>query len=177
MELKLEEAVAVLERTAPSLRSLLTGMPEPWIRGTEGGDSWSAYQIVGHLIHGEKTDWIPRAHMILEWAEERAFEPFDRFAMLNLPQDRPLEEMLAEFEQLRSHNLSILKNLAITPQQLQRIGRHPDLGPVSLSQLLATWVAHDLGHLSQLARVMAKQYTEAVGPWRAYLPVLDTRLK
>lgn len=177
MNVQLEEAVAILDRTPAALRSLLQDAPAAWLHGTEGAESWSAYQIVGHLIHGENTDWIPRTRMILEHGEDRAFVPFDRFAMLNLPQQRPLGEMLAEFEKLRAANLKILKSLNLQQKDLEKKGRHPELGTVTLGQLIATWVVHDLGHLAQMTRVMAKQYTDAVGPWRAYLPVLDTRLK
>lgn len=177
MDVKLDEALAVLERTPATLRTLLNEIPNAWVHGTEGEKSWSAYQIVGHLIHGEKTDWIPRTRMILEHGESKSFEPFDRFFMLKLPQDRPLKEMLAEFEELRKQNIKVLKSLKLKSSDLEKKGMHPELGSVTLSQLMATWVVHDLGHLAQLTRVMSKQYTEAVGPWREYLPVLDTKLK
>lgn len=177
MNFQLDEVIAVLERTPGTLRTLLSGLSAAWLRGTEGADSWSAYHIVGHLIHGEKTDWIPRTKMILEHGESQTFVPFDRTWMLHLPQDRPLPEMLDEFAALRSNNVTILKGLRLDAQQVKKTGRHPDFGAVTLEQLLATWVVHDLGHLSQIARVMAKQYTVEVGPWRQYLPVLDTRLK
>lgn len=177
MNFQLDEAIAVLERTPPTLQTLLSGLPAAWLRGTEGAESWSAYHIVGHLIHGEKADWIPRTRMILEHGESQTFEPFDRTAMMRLPQDRPLPEMLDEFAMLRSNNVTIFKGLRLDAPQMKKTGRHPEFGAVSLEQLIATWVVHDLGHLSQIARVMAKQYTSEVGPWRQYLPVLDTRLK
>jgi hypothetical protein len=177
MKFELGEAIAVLERTPQVLRALLSGLPGAWLRGTEGKETWSAYQIVGHLIHGEKTDWIPRTRMILEHGESRTFIPFDRTAMLKLTQDLPLAEMLNEFDSLRVANIEILKGLKLDAQQIGKKGRHPDFGPVTLEQLISTWVVHDLGHLAQITRVMAKQYTGEVGPWRAYLPVLDTRTK
>ncbi|HSP06368.1 MAG TPA: DinB family protein [Acidobacteriota bacterium] len=177
MKFELGDAIPVLERTPQVLRALLTGLPAAWLRGTEGKETWSAYQILGHLIHGEKTDWIPRTRMILEHGESRTFVPFDRTAMLKQPQDLPLAEMLDEFDSLRTANIKILKGLKLDEQQIGRKGRHPDFGPVTLEQLITTWVVHDLGHLAQITRVMAKQYTDEVGPWRAFLPVLDTRLK
>ena len=177
MDFQLDEAIAVLERTPGTLRSLLSGLPASWLRGTEGAESWSAYQIVGHLIHGEKTDWIPRTRRILEHGESRTFEPFDRTAMLRQPQDRPLPDMLDEFAALRANNVTILKGLRLDAGFMKKTGHHPDLGTVTLEQLISTWVVHDLGHLAQMTRVMAKQYTAEVGPWRAYLPVLDTRMK
>lgn len=177
MDVQLKEALSVLERTPVTLRALLNEIPDPWLHGTEGEKTWSAYQIVGHLIHGEKTDWIPRTKMILEHGDSKSFVPFDRFFMLKFGQDRPLKEMLNEFEDLRMKNLEILKSLNLQSADLEKKGMHPELGAVTLSQLIATWVVHDLGHLAQLTRVMAKQYTESVGPWRPYLPVLDTRVK
>ena len=177
MKFELDEAIAILERTPRVLRSQLSGLPASWLGGTEGNETWSPYHIVGHLIHGEKTDWIPRTRMILDHGESQTFVPFDRKFMLKLRQDRPLSEMLDEFDSLRAANIEILKGLRLNAQHMAKKGRHPDFGPVTLEQLLATWVVHDLGHLSQIARVMGKQYTDEVGPWRAYLPVLDTRLK
>lgn len=177
MDFDLQNSLEILSRTPGSLRSMLSGISSAWLRGTEGPDSWSSYDIVGHLIHGEKTDWIPRAKMILEHGDTRAFEPFDRFFMKRLPQDVPLEEMLREFESLRKQNLDELQRLITSNDQLEKKGKHPELGDVTMKQLLATWVVHDLGHLSQINRVLAKQYTDAVGPWRGYLPVLDTRLR
>ncbi|HMC62354.1 MAG TPA: DinB family protein [Candidatus Solibacter sp.] len=171
-EFQLIDCVAVLTRTPATLDALLRGMPERWARGTEGGDSWSGYDIVGHLIAGERTDWMPRARMILASGETRAFEPFDRLAQARERQDRPLEEMLDDFARLRKENLSGLQELNLQPEDLKRRGKHPALGVVTLGELLATWAVHDLTHVHQLSRVMAHQYRDAVGPWSAYLGVL-----
>ena len=172
MDFDLRAGMAVLERTPDAMRAMLAGLPAAWIEGTEGPDTWSPYIIMGHLIHGERTDWIPRARIILAHGENRRFVPFDRFAQLR-EQKKSLAELLDEFATLRAENLTTLANWRITDEQLQWEGEHPELGRVTLRQLLATWVAHDLGHIAQTARVMAKQYRDAVGPWRAYLPVMD----
>lgn len=171
----LDEAVAVLERTPAVLRAWLSGLPDGWIEADEGPDSWSAFDIVGHLIHGERTDWIPRARIILERGESRAFDPFDRFAQFELSKGRGLDELLDEFAELRRRNLETLAGLALGAEELAQNGLHPELGRVSLGELLATWVVHDLGHIAQIGRVMAKRYRPDVGVWRAYLPVLGDR--
>ena len=172
MDFTLEDAFDLLSRTPATLRHLLQDLPPRWSRSDEGGESWSPFDIVGHLIHGEKTDWMGRARMILEHGESRAFEPFDRFAMLEESRDKTLLELLDTFAELRTDNLRMLSDLELTEEDLDRTGRHPDLGPVTLRQLLSTWVVHDLSHIAQISRTMAKQYREEVGPWRAYLPVL-----
>jgi DinB family protein len=172
MRFVLAEALPVLERTPRALRALLLGLPDPWIRATEGPTTWSPFDVVGHLIHGERTDWMPRLEIILAEGEARAFTPFDRFAQFEASRGRTLEELLDSFAVLRGGNLARLASLGLTPADLARRGRHPELGPVTLEQLLATWVAHDLSHLGQIARVMGKAYAEAVGPWVAYLPML-----
>ena len=169
----LDRAVAVLERTPATLRSLLLGLPNAWTDADEGPDTWSPYVIVGHLIHGERTEWLTRARIILGPGPDRRFEPYDRFAQFRESAGKSLADLLDEFAELRATNLAVLKSWQLGDEQLARLGEHPAFGPVSLRQLLATWVAHDLGHLAQIARVMAKQYREAVGPWRTYLPVLD----
>jgi hypothetical protein len=169
----LTDGMAVLERTPHTLRAMLAGLPSTWIDATEGPETWSPYVIVGHLIHGERTDWIPRAQLILAQGPERRFAPFDRFAQFRESQGRSLADLLDEFARLRAENLATLAGWRLTDAQLALQGEHPDFGPVTLRQLLATWVAHDLGHVAQTARVMAKQYRAAVGPWRAYLPVMD----
>ena len=171
----LEEAIAVLERTPTILRAWLTGLPGAWIDADEGGDSWSAFDIVGHLIHGERTDWIARARIILEHGEGRAFDPFDRFAQFEESRGRSLDDLLEEFAERRRRNLETLRALDPKPAELDLAGLHPELGRVTLRQLLATWTAHDLGHLGQIARVMAKRYRSEVGAWQAYLPVLHDR--
>lgn len=173
MDFDLTTGVAVLERTPHTLRALLAGLPPAWTDATEGPATWSAYDIMGHLIHGERTDWIQRARIILAQGPQRRFAPFDREAQFRESQGKPLAALLDEFARLRADNLATLAAWRLTDAQLALEGEHPAFGPVTLRQLLATWVAHDLGHVAQTARVMAKQYREAVGPWRAYLPVMD----
>lgn len=171
-EFNLDETVAVLRRTPATLDALLRGLPESWARSNEGKDTWSAFDIVGHLIIGERTDWMPRVRVILAHGEARPFDPFDRFAQLKETQNKSLEQLLDDFARLRKENLAALLALNLQPEDMGRRGRHPALGAVTLSQLLATWAVHDLTHLHQLFRVMAHQYRDAVGPWSAYLGVL-----
>jgi hypothetical protein len=171
-EFKLKEAVAVLTRTPATLDAMLRGLPTNWVRCDEGKDTWNAFDIVGHLIVGERTDWIPRVRIILEHGDARAFDPFDRFAQSRESQDQSLEQRLDDFARLRSGNLAALQALNLQPGDLARQGRHPALGTVTLSELLATWAVHDLTHVHQLSRLMAHQYRDAVGPWSAYLGVL-----
>ena len=173
MDFQLAEGIAVLERTPGTFRAMLEGMPDPWTSGTEGPDTFSAFANLGHLVHGERTDWIPRARIILAQRDNRRFEPFDRFAHERESAGKSLATLLDEFARLRGENLAVLRAWQVTDRELALEGEHPALGRVTLRQLLATWVAHDLGHVAQTARVMAKQYRDAVGPWRAYLPVLD----
>jgi|SRR5271163_2848278 len=176
-ELSLAETIAVLARAPATLNALLRGLPDNWVRCNEGKDTWSAFDIVGHLIAGERTDWMPRVRIILENSREngegRPFDPFDRFAQMRESQDKLLEQLLDEFARLRSENLAALRALNLQPGDLTRRGKHPALGVVTLSQLLATWAAHDFTHLHQLSRVMAHQFRDAVGPWKAYLGVLQ----
>ena len=172
-EFSLPEAIAVLTRTPPTLNALLRGLPDIWVRRNEENDSWSAFDIVGHLIVGERIDWMPRVRIILENGEARPFDPFDRFAQSRESKDKSLEQFLDEFARLRTENLAALQALNLGPGDLRRRGRHPALGVVTLSELLATWAVHDLTHLHQVSRVMAHQYRDAVGPWRAYLGVLQ----
>lgn len=173
MDFDLNAGIVVLQRTPWILRTMLAGLPDEWTDATEGPDTWSPYIIVGHLIHGERTDWIPRARIILAQGPDRRFVPFDRFAQLHGDQSRPFVELLDEFASLRFENLATLLGWRLSDEQLNLEGEHPELGPVTLRQLLASWVTHDLGHVAQIARVMAKQYREAIGPWRAYLPIVD----
>jgi uncharacterized damage-inducible protein DinB len=173
VDFDLHGGVAILERTPGAFRAMVGGLPPSWTAATEGPDTWSVYDIVGHLIHGERTDWIPRAQLILAQGAARRFAPYDRFAQFRESRGRPLSDLLEEFAQLRARNLDTLTGWQLTEAQLALEGEHPAFGAVSLRQLLSTWVAHDLGHLAQSARVMARQYREAVGPWRAYLPVMD----
>ena len=172
MPFDLGEACALLERTPPVLRAWLTGLPEPWVRADEGPETWSAFDVVGHLIDGEETDWIPRARIILAQGPDRRFTPFDRFRHRRLNAGRPLTELLDRFAVLRAANLETLRGWRLTPEQLRLTGEHPELGGVTLEQLLATWVAHDMDHLVQIARVMGKRYLAATGSWPAYLRVL-----
>jgi hypothetical protein len=173
MRFDLPLGIEILERTPRVMRELLAGLSSEWLDGNEGPDTWSPYVIVGHLIHGEKTDWIPRARIILAQSDDRRFTPFDRFAQFRESEGKSLAELLDEFASLRSDNLAVLEGWHLTDDQLALEGVHPEFGQVTMRQLLATWVAHDLGHIAQTARVMAKQYRDAVGPWRAYLPVMD----
>jgi hypothetical protein len=173
MEHNLDHTVQLLARTPPTLDALLRDLPQTWTSRNEGENTWSAFNIVGHLIHGERTDWMPRAKMILQFGETRAFEPFDRFAQARESEGKSLEQLLDEFAHLRRENLIELRALNLRPQDLARRGRHPALGVVTLSELLATWAAHDLTHLHQISRVMAHQYRDAVGPWSQYLGVLQ----
>jgi hypothetical protein len=173
----LADTIAILSRTPATLDALLRGLPDPWLRGNEGRtqegkESWSPFDIVGHLIVGERTDWMPRAGIILAHGEARPFDPFDRFAQEQETQGKSLEQLLDEFARQRKENLATLHELNLQPEDLARRGMHPELGAVTLSQLLATWAVHDLTHLHQLSRVMAYQYRDAVGPWSAYLGVL-----
>lgn len=173
MTFNLNEAIAVLERTPATIRALLAELPDDWTTCNEGPDTFSAFDNVGHLIHGERTDWIPRARIILAQGTNRRFEPYDRFAQVRESAGKSLPQLLDEFAQLRAENLATLRSWHLSERELALQGEHPHLGTVSLAQLLATWVAHDLGHVAQTARVMAKRYRDAVGPWRAYLPILD----
>lgn len=171
-DFKLAEATALLARTPTTLNALLRGLPDVWAMRNEGKDTWNAYDIVGHLIVAERTDWMPRVQVILQHGEARAFDPFDRFAQSREPRDRSLVQLLDEFSRLRSENLEGLRALNLTSEDMNRKGKHPSLGTVTLGALLATWAAHDLTHVHQLSRVMAYQYRDAVGPWGVYLGVL-----
>jgi len=171
----LKDAVAVLERTPASLTALLDGLPEIWVTATEGEGTWSPYDVIGHLIHGERTDWIPRARHILA-GDTRPFESFDRLAQFTESQGKSLGQLLDIFAGLRRENVAALVGMNLTEADLKRKGLHPELGNVTLGQLLATWVVHDLDHMAQIARTMAKAYGEATGPWTAYLSILRDRV-
>jgi hypothetical protein len=166
------EAMALLTRTPAALNALLRGLPDIWTHRNEGTDSWSAFDIVGHLNFAERADWMPRVRTILEHGETRPFDPFDRFAQMRESQGKSLEQLLDDFTGLRSESLAALQALNLQSADLARRGKHPALGSVTLSELLATWAVHDLTHLHQLSRVMAYQYRDAVGPWSAFLGVL-----
>ena len=172
MEFRLDDALPVLRRTPTVVRSLLVDLPARWIEATEGPGTWSPFDVVGHLIHGERTDWVPRVEHMLRYGDEIPFPPFDREAMFAASRGMSLAELLDTFERLRAENLNRLTALGLTDADLARRGKHPELGQVTVRQHLATWVAHDLGHVGQIVRVMARQYSDAVGPWRPYLSIL-----
>ncbi len=169
----LPEATALLSRTPATLDAWLRGLPEGFLVAHEGGETWSPTDILGHLIHGEKTDWVPRAKRILDFGDTKAFDKFDRFAQFEDFEGWPVPRLLDEFARARQASLRELASFSIDESMLDKPGLHPELGPVTLRQLLATWVAHDLDHVVQIARVMARQYTDEVGPWRAYLRVIS----
>ena len=169
----LEETVALLARTPDVLNALLRGMPDTWTMANEGEGTWSAFEVVAHLIHAEREGWIPRARIVLEFGESRPFPPFDREGSFREARNKPLDELLEEFARARAASLSDLHDLNLLPTDLERRGRHPALGAVTLGQLLATWAGHDLTHLHQISRVMALQYRQAVGPWSRFLGVMQ----
>ena len=171
--LLVDDAIAILARTPATLDALLRALPAPFIAAHEGGQTWSPFDVVGHLIHGEHTDWIPRARIILEHGEARAFDKFDRFAQFDASEGKTLGSLLDEFARLRGESIRALESMRLTDTELDRRGLHPELGVVTLRQLLATWVAHDLDHIVQISRVLARQYTDEVGPWRAYLRIIS----
>ena len=170
---QLEQAIALLSRTPATLNALLRDLPEFWTHSSEGPNTWTAFDIVGHLIQGEHTDWIPRATMILQKGESQTFTPFNREGQNEKSQGKSLPQLLDEFAAVRAENLTQLRAMNLQPGDLDRRGRHPNFGPVTLGQLLATWAAHDLTHLHQLSRLMAYQYRDAVGPWSVFLGVLQ----
>ena len=168
----LQNTISLLTRTPAALNVLLRDLPETWTLRNEGENTWNVFDVLGHLIHGERTDWMPRARMILQFGENKTFEPFDRRAQERQSRGKSLGQLLDEFARLRSESLDALRALNLQPQDLERRGRHPELGVVTLSELLATWAAHDLTHLHQISRIMAHQYRQAVGPWSAFLGVM-----
>ncbi len=174
MQFNLETAVEILERTPETLKLMLGGLSQDWTGVNEGAETWSPYDIVGHLIHGEKTDWIPRMEILLSDSQNKTFEPFDRFAQFEESKGKTLDQLLAEFADLRQENIDTLRAKKIDEADLLREGTHPALGKVVLSELLASWVVHDLNHIGQISRVMAFQYREEVGPWQAYLGILNS---
>lgn len=173
MPQKLPLTLTLLSRTPATLNALLRDLPQEWTHRNEGEGTWTAFDVVGHLIHGERTDWMPRAKRILEFGETRVFEPFDRLAQQRESQGKSMPQLLDEFARLRADNLRELKALNLQPKDLERRGKHPALGVVTLDELLATWAVHDMTHLHQISRLMAHQYREATGPWSKYLGVLQ----
>lgn len=168
----LPDTMLLLSRTPGTLDALIRPLPEQWTHRDEGQHTWAVFDVVGHLIHGERTDWIPRARLILEFGDDRTFEPFDRLGQAQESQGKTLPQLLDEFARLRSESLDALRKMDLREDDFKRRGRHPGLGVVTLAQLLATWAVHDLTHLHQITRIMAHQYRQDVGPWSAYLGVL-----
>lgn len=175
MEFRLQQAIEILSRTPNVVETMLAGMSDEWVMQNEGGDTWSPYDVIGHYIEGERNDWITRMQIILGDQPEKTFTPFDRFAQFENSKGKALSQLLDEFKQLRSENLNKLRAANITEADLDKTGIHPHFGTVTLRQLLATWVVHDLGHINQVSRVMAKQYATEVGPWTEYLSVITRR--
>jgi uncharacterized damage-inducible protein DinB len=172
MEQNLQQTVSLLSRTPAALNTLLRDLPEGWTSRDEGDNTWSVFDVIGHLVHGERADWMPRTKMIMRFGEGQTFEPFDRLAQTRESRGKSLEQLLDEFARLRSGNLDELRALNLQQKDLERRGRHPSFGSVTLSELLATWAVHDLTHLHQISRIMAHQYRDTVGPWSVYLGVL-----
>ncbi len=172
MKFSIHQSIEILERTPVVLQNLLEGLSAEWTSNNEGGKTWSAYDVIGHLIHGDKTDWLARAELILSENVEKKFQPFDRFAQFENSKGKTLKQLLDEFKEIRNANIKRLISLNITERNLEIIGVHPTFGEVTLSQLLSTWIVHDLDHISQIVRVMAKQYKNEVGPWIEFLKIL-----
>lgn len=168
----IEEAITLLGRTPGVLKGLLSGLPDTWTYNNEGGDSWSPHQVLGHLVYGEDVDWLARTKIILEMGTDQAFEPFDRLAQERLYADSSIEELLTLFEEKRNQNLEELKGFGLTEEDLLKKGTHPEFGDVQLKEMLSAWVVHDMGHIVQINRTMAKNYAEEVGPWKKYLTVV-----
>lgn len=172
MEFELGQAREVLQRTPGVLSSMLAGLSDPWVTSNYGDETFSPFDVVGHLIHADRADWMPRLQIILQHGESVPFEPFDRYAMYDASRGKSIDELLAEFAEVRHESLETLSSIGLAAEQLEQTGTHPALGRVTARQLLATWVAHDLNHIHQIAKPMAFQYRDAVGPWRAHLGVL-----
>lgn len=172
MEFRIDQATEILKNTPSVLRALLSDVSEPWSHNNYGENTFSPFDVVGHLIHGERTDWMPRARIILEHGESKAFEPFDRYAQLEASKGKTIGALLDAFETLRKDNLDALRQMHLTPEQLRLRGSHPALGTVTLENLIATWAVHDLNHFAQIAKAMAFQYRDRVGPWLAYASIL-----
>ena len=173
MKFQLDDALSILSRTPAAIDAMVRGLPEAWLKANEGPETWSPFDVVGHLVAGERTDWIPRLRLILEKGDQQAFEPFNRVAMFEESKGKTIAELLDTFATLRAQNLETVRALQLEPKDMTRPGKHPSLGPVKLEQLLATWVTHDMTHLAQISRVIAKQFKEEVGPWREYIGVLN----
>jgi uncharacterized damage-inducible protein DinB len=174
MNFTVEKSIEILQRTPAVLETMLRGVSADWTENNEGGETWSVFDVLGHLVHGEKTDWIERMKIILSDGRDKAFKPFDRFAQFEESKGKTLQELLEEFRRLREKNIEILRSKNLSGENLEKTGEHPAFGEVTLAQLLATWTVHDLDHISQISRVMGKQYKEAVGPWAEYLRILNS---
>lgn len=174
MKFNLSKSVEILERTPVLLETMLDELSEEWIKTNEGPETWSPFDVLGHLIHGEKTDWVPRMEIILSHQADQPFETFDRLAQFNESKGKTFQQLLVDFKNLRKQNVDSLKSKNLTAADLNKTGMHPELGKVTLAQLLATWTVHDLNHISQIARVMANQYKAEVGPWHEYLGILNS---
>ena len=173
MKFNLQQAIRILEKTPMVIRTMLSNLDSTWTRTNEGGDSWSPYDVVGHLVHGEKTDWMPRLEIMMQDGPIQAFKPYDRFAQVEMSKGKSLEELLDAFELLRKENLKTLRSKNISESDLMRKAIHPSLGEITLSQMLSAWTVHDQGHIAQIARVLAKNYTDEVGPWTNFLTILN----
>ena len=172
MKFNLEKSLEILERTPVTLETMLSGLSKEWIENNEGGETWSPYDVVGHLIHGENTDWIQRMEIILSEKGDRKFAPFDRFAQFHESKGKTITDLLSEFKKIRAKNIATVRSWNLREADFSKSGIHPAFGEVTLSQLMSTWTAHDMGHLAQIARVIAKQYKDEVGPWLEYLRIL-----
>ena len=173
MRFQLDDALAILSRTPAALDAMVRGLPEPWLHADEGPETWSPFDVVGHLVAGERTDWVTRLRLILEHGDKHPFEPFNRTAMFEESKGKTIAELLDTFATLRAQNLETVRALQLEPADFARRGMHPSLGSVTLEQLLATWVTHDMTHMVQISRVIAKQFKDEVGPWREYIGVLN----
>ncbi len=173
MKFELSNALEILERTPYVLDAMLSEIPDEWGRQNEGDETWSAFDVMGHLVHGERTDWMARLDIIMSDADEKTFTPFDRFAQFEESKGKTMNGLLREFTKLRNDNLDRLVEMSLEKDDFKRVGNHPSLGQVTLSQLISTWVVHDLSHISQISRAMAHQFKDEVGPWKEYLRVLE----
>lgn len=176
MHINVNDAINLLARTPIVLNQLLDGLPESWITATEGPETWSPYDVIGHLIHGDKTDWIPRIQICLSDTDNKQFEPFDRFAQFENSKGKTLQQLLIEFEKVRTDNLLILQSLNLTEEDYPKTAIHPAFGEITLAQLLSTWVVHDLDHIYQISRILSSQYKDEVGPWKAYLRIVNQQV-
>ena len=173
MNFTVEKSIEILERTPEVLEAMLKDISAEWTEKTEGGETWSVFDVLGHLVHGDKTDWIPRAEIILSDKPDKAFKPFERFAQFEDSKGKTLPQLLDEFKSLREKNIGVLRSKNLTDKNLEETGVHPAFGEVTLAQLLATWTVHDLDHIAQISRIMGKQYKDEVGPWAEYLKILN----